>query len=325
VGLALFAGPALAVDIKLAHEEITGGMEDLYAKNFKERVEKRLPDWNVEIYPVGVLGDAQDQAEQVMNGVINFDITCSNIGVFIPMIRIFAVPFVWSRDNAVNSKIMESSPALYEILGKAIDEKGMKLLSVFPEGWQIWSSNKPLKTPEDFKNLRIRVMADPLLAEVYKSYGANPQHVPYAEIYSALQLKQIDANIQPYFAHEEMSFYEQQDYMTNAFEIPFASAFVANLEWFNSLTPAEQEAVRLSATEAIAYIIEEGDKINEADKAKMLKERPNMIFYDLTDEERDKFVALATPSEKLFIEMAGPEGEKLLTELKKEIKTLEGK
>jgi TRAP-type C4-dicarboxylate transport system substrate-binding protein len=205
----LIAGQALAVDIKLAHEEITGGMEDLYAKNFKERLTERLPDWNVEIYPVGVLGDARDQAEQVMNGVINFDITCSNIGVFIPMIRIFSVPFVWSSDNAVNSQIMESSPAPYDILGKAIEEKGLKLLAVFPEGWQIWSSNKPLKTPEDFKNLRIRVMADPLLAEVYKSYGANPQHVPYAEIYSALQLNQIDANIQPYFAHEEMSFYEQ--------------------------------------------------------------------------------------------------------------------
>ena len=238
---------AQAKEIKLAHEEIDGGMQDLYAKDFQKRLEARIPGWKVQIYPVGVLGDAVDQAEQTMNGVIEMDITCSNIAVLIPMVRIFGLPFIWSADNEINSKIMASSPALYEILGQACEKSGLKLLAVFPEGWQIWSSNIPLRTPADFKNLRIRVMADPLLVEVYKSYGANPQHVPYGEIYTGLQLKQIEANIQPYFAHEEMGFYEQQKYLTNAFEIPFASVLVANLDWFNSL-PEEQRTVWLNAS-----------------------------------------------------------------------------
>ncbi|UQZ89839.1 C4-dicarboxylate ABC transporter [Deltaproteobacteria bacterium Smac51] len=312
-------------DVKIGMEEITGSVQDTFAQHFKKQVEAAVPDWNIEIYPVGVLGDANDMAEQVMTGVIQFDMPTSHLGSFVPMVRIFGVPYIWSNDMEVNKELMTKSPALYEILGAAYEKNNMKLLAIFPEGWQYWSSNKPLRNLDDFKNLRIRIMADPMLAEIYKAYGANPLQVSYSEIYSALQLKQLDANIQPLFAHEEMSFYEQQDYFTNPFEMPFVSTFVANLDWYNALTPAQQEAIAKAAQESVAFTITEADKMNSERQKIMQDKKPSLTFHQLTPEEQAPFRAKAPEIEKKFVSMAGPEGQKLLDALRAEKEALEKK
>jgi TRAP-type C4-dicarboxylate transport system substrate-binding protein len=314
---------AQKIEAKLGMEEITGSVQDTFAQRFKQLLEAAVPDVSLEIYPVGVLGDASDMAEQVMNGVIQFDMPTSHLGAFIPMVRIFGVPYIWSNDMEVNKQLMTSSKALYEILGKSYEANGMKLLAIFPEGWQYWSSNKALRNLDDFKNLRIRIMSDPILGEIYKAYGANPLQVSYAEIYSALQLKQLDANIQPLFAHEEMSFYEQQDFFTNPFEMPFVSTFVVNKEWYDSQPPATQEAIVKSAQEAVGYTIAESDKMNSERQAKMAQIKPSLVFYELTADEQDPFRAKAPEIEAIFIEMAGPDGKKLLDSLKAEREALE--
>ncbi len=320
----LVTSPAQAKeDVKIGMEEITGSVQDTFGQFFKKEVEKAIPEWNIELYPVGVLGDANDMAEQVMTGVIQFDMPTSHLGSFVPMVRIFGVPYIWSSNMEINKKIMTSSPALYEILGAAYAKNGMKLLAVFPEGWQYWSSNKPLRKLEDFKNLRIRIMADPLLGEIYKNYGANPLQVSYSEIYSALQLKQLDANIQPLFAQEEMSFYEQQDYLTNPYEMPFVSTFVANLEWFDSLPREQQDIITKAAKEAVGHTIAEADKMNQERAEKMIKAKPSLVIYELTAEEQAPFRAKSADVKKKFVEMAGPEGQRLLDALAAEITAAE--
>ena len=324
--LSFSAVPAMAKqEVKLAMEEITGSVQDIYAQYFKKRIAETIPDWDLQIYPLGPLGDASDLAEQVMNGVIEFDMPCSHLGSFVPMVRIISMPYIWSNDMEVNKKLMLDSPSLYGIMGDAYAKNNMKLLGIFPEGWQYWSSNKPLRTLADFDKLRIRVMSDPLLAEIYKNYGANPLHVSYAEIFSALQLKQLDANIQPLFAHEEMSFYEQQQYFTNPFEMPFISTFVANKNFFDGLSKEQQDAVVKAAREATEYTFGEIEKIAEERKAKMLQKKPDLVFTELTPEEQQPFREKGLLVEKTFIKMVGPDGEKLLNGLKAEVKELEGK
>jgi TRAP-type C4-dicarboxylate transport system substrate-binding protein len=176
---------------------------------------------------------------------------------------------------------------------------------------------------DDFTNYRIRIMNDPILGEIYKAYGANPLQVSYSEIYSALQLKQLDANIQPLFAHEEMSFYEQQDYFTNPFEMPFVSTFVVNQAWFDSQPANVQEAIIKAAQDSVAYTIEASDKMNAERQKKMSELKPGLVFYELTPEEQAPFRAKAPQIEAIFVEMAGPQAKKLLDELKAERLALE--
>ena len=309
--------------LKLAMEEIEGSLQDVWARQFKKALAASVPEWNLEIYPYGVLGDAVDTLEQAMNGAIEFDLPCSHAGSVIPMIRLLAVPYIWSNNMEVNKKVMTSSPAIYEIMGRAYADHGLRLLAVFPEGWQYWSSNKPLRAMGDFKNFKIRIMNDPLLAVIYKNYGANPQTVPYGEIYSALQLKQLEGNIQPLFAHQEMSFFEQQRYFTNPFEMPFISTVAANLKWFEALSPARKAAIQAAAREATLHTIDVSDQINAERRKMMLEKRPELVFYELTPAEQKPFRDKAPLVEAEFVKMAGPEAGRLIKALAAEVKALE--
>ena len=152
----------------------------------------------------------------------------------------------------------------------------------------------------------------------------NPLNVSYSEVYSTLQLKQIDGDIQPLFAHEEMSFYELQDYFTNSFEMPLiVTALAANLDWYNSLTSEQKQTLSRAVTASVSYTIDEADKMNADCQAKMQKARPNLVFYELTHEEQAPFRAKAAEVEKIYVKMAGPEAPKLLDTLKAEKEALE--
>jgi TRAP-type C4-dicarboxylate transport system substrate-binding protein len=324
VSAALFvsAAPAFATkqQWKFAIEEITGSVQDKFAQFFKNKIAGKMPDVDFVIYPVGVLGDSEDLTEQTMNGVLQFAMASpGHLGTFIPVVRVFSLPFIWSDRMEVNKDVMKNSVAIYKLLDVEYEKHNLKLLGVFPEGWQIWTANKPLRKPDDFKNFRMRIMGDPLLAEIYKSYGANAVQVPYPDLYSALQLKSVDGNIQPYFAHEEMKFYEQQDYFIDAREMPFIGTFVVGLKWFNSL-PAEQQKLIVEASkEAIDHVFDMQAKMNDERLAKMRKIKPSLQVIVLTEDERTAFKQLSLPVRDTYLKMAAPHGKAILETLVTEL------
>ena len=51
----------------------------------------------------------------------------------------------------------------------------------------ITTSTKPIQTPDDLKNLKIRVPVGALWTSMFKAFGAAPASVNFSEIYPALQ------------------------------------------------------------------------------------------------------------------------------------------
>lgn len=320
--------PALAAteQWKFAIEEVTGSVQDEFAQFFKKKVTEKIKDTDIEIYPVGVLGDSEDLTEQTMNGVLQFTMASpGHLGTFIPVVRVFSLPFIWSDKMEVNKEVMTNSVAIYNLLEKEYEKHNLKLLGVFPEGWQVWTANKPLRKPEDFKNFRMRIMGDPLLAEIYKSYGANAVQVPYPDLYSALQLKMVDGNIQPYFAHEEMKFYEQQEYFIDVREMPFVATFVASLKWFDALPADQKKIIEETSRETIDFVFDMQAKMNKERLQKMLKIKPSLQVIVLTAEERETFKKLSLPVRDTYIKMAEPYGKDVLETLVKELEEAEKK
>ena len=105
--------------------------------------------------------------------------------------------------------------------------------------------------------------------------------------------------------------------------MPFVSTFVVNQPWFDAQTKELQDAIVKAAQDSVAYTIEQSDKLNAERKDKMAKLKPSLVFYELTPEEQAPFRAKAPDIEVIFVKMAGPMGEKLLTDLKAEREALE--
>jgi tripartite ATP-independent transporter DctP family solute receptor len=77
---------------------------------------------------------------------------------------------------------------------------------------QITSSTRPINTPDDLKNFKIRVPVVPLWVSMFSALGAAPVSIPLNEAYSALQTKIADGEENPLALIESAKFYEVQKF-----------------------------------------------------------------------------------------------------------------
>ncbi|MFH1300570.1 MAG: TRAP transporter substrate-binding protein DctP, partial [Planctomycetota bacterium] len=184
---------------RFAIEETVGSVQHQYALKFKELVEARSDgEIEVTIYPYGTLGTSDQITEQVDMGVIQFAMASpGHLGKLIPEVQVFLLHFLFSDNDEINNSVLNEDPQLRKTFNDLYARKNFKLLSIFSEGWQVWTTKKSIQTPDDFRGVKMRVMTSPLLLAAYEAYGASPTPLPYSEVYSALQLNMIDGQENP--------------------------------------------------------------------------------------------------------------------------------
>lgn len=307
---------------KFAHEEIQGSVQDEYALKFKELVEENTEGRvQIDIYRVGELGELDQQVELLQNGGIEFAIMNPGAtGTIIPESQLFYLHFLLPSDLGKVQQVLNNSQAIDQLNG-LYEEKYIKVFNWFPEGYMMWTGNKELRTPADFKGFKMRTMPAPLIVEAYKAYGANPTPMPYTEVYSGLQLKMIDGQVNPIFAIEEMKFYEVQDYLMLSKQDIFVAAFTANANFWASVPEDLKPVIEDAALQASDYTYEMQEKLNN-ERLKKIKEASDIEIVELTDEERAAFRELSQPVRDKFVEMAGEKGEQILEQLEKDVNNL---
>lgn len=325
-GLTEGATAAKAEEWKFAIEEIDGSVQDQYAQAFKEKIEEKSGgDVTVTVYPYGTLGTSADLTELVTQGAIQFaNASPGHLGTMVPEIQVFSIPYLLSQDNAANKKVLTESPTIYERLGSDFEEKGLKLLTMYPEGEMVWTANREIRTPEDFDNFKMRTMVSPMLVEAYEAFGASPTPMPYGEVYGGLQLKQIDGQVNPIFAIEEMKFYEVSDYMIFSGEQQFTTTVVTNSDWYNAdITEEQQQMIEETVAELADYIFDVQAQFNEERLEKIKEAKPSLEIIELTAEERAAFEERAQRVRDKYVEMVGDEGREVLDALDKEFRAAE--
>lgn len=301
---------------RFAIEETAGSVQHAYAVKFKELVESRSQgEVEVTIYPYGTLGTSDALTEQLDMRVIQFAMASpGHLGKLIPEVQVFLLHFIFSDDPELNNRVLNRDPLLQQKFDELYARKGMRLLSIFSEGWQVWTANRPIREPEDFAGLKIRVMTSPLLLAAYRAYGASPTPLPYSEVYSALQLNMIDAQENPVFAIEEMSFYEVSKWMIFARHAPFVATAVTNREFYQSLSPERQAMLDGVVQDLNAYILDVQREYNAERLETIRTNKPTLnIIPELTREERAAFREASLPVRQWFIARVGGDAEEVLT------------
>jgi tripartite ATP-independent transporter DctP family solute receptor len=331
----LVAGVALATAVghaanaeewKFAIEEIQGSVQDAYAQEFKKRIEEKTGgEVTVTIYPYGALGTSAELTELVTQGAIQFaNASPGHLGTLVPEIQVFSVPYLLSENNEVNEQVLTESPVIYETLQEDFHDKGLHLLTMYPEGEMVWTANKEIRSPEDFDNFKMRTMVSPMLVAAYEAYGASPTPLPYGEVYGGLQLKQIDGQVNPIFAIEEMKFYEVQDYLIFSGEQQFTTTVVTNSDWYAAdLSDEHKQILDETIAELADYIFEVQEQYNQERLETIKSEKPEIQVIELTEEERDAFRERSMQAREAFVEMTGDEGQQILDALVADIEAAE--
>jgi len=310
---------------RFAIEEIQGSVQEAYALKFKELVERKSDgEIAVTIYPYGQIGNTDEVTELVVAEVIQFaNASPGHLGTIVPESQVFSIPYLLSDNPEVNKKVLSGSDVIYDTLNGKLEDKGLKLLTMYPEGDMVWTANKPIRTPQDFENFKMRTMVSPMLLEAYRAFGGAPTPLPYAEVYGALQLNMIDGQVNPVFAIEEMGFYEVSDYMIWTGEQQFTTTVITNNDWYESLPEDQRTLIDETIAELNDYIYDLQEQYNE-ERLKIIKQKkPDLKMIHLTEEEQAAFEARARAAEDRFISMLGPDGRKIYENLTAEIERTE--
>jgi TRAP-type transport system periplasmic protein len=322
----LAIGPAMAQEEwRFAHEESPGDVQDIYAQEFKRLVEERTNgEVTVTIYTYGQLGTEDDLTELTASGAIQFsNASPGHLGTYVPEVQVLLVPYLLSEDPDVNKEVLTHSEALYEDLARDFEGRGLTLYSVYPEGEMVWTTNRPIRSPEDLDGVKFRVMTSPMLIETYDTFGADPIATPWGEVYSGLQLGMLDAQVNPIFFIESAGFYEVQDYLIWTGEQEYTTTVVANNAFWQGLSE-EHRQMLLDIREPLAdFIFEEQQRMNEASAERIKEARPEIEFIVLDDEERAAFRERAEPLADRLVEIAGGNSAAILEKLRQEIEEAE--
>lgn len=317
-------GFAAQYNWKLAHEEIAGSVADEYAVNFARLLnEKSGGKINVDVFPSGTLGTPTEMFELCLNGAVEFNLTGpGQSGSIVPENQLFALHFLFSGNQEVNEKFLANSKALNEMLAARYEAKGLKVLSYFDEGAMYWTSNKPLRTPEDFDGFKIRVMPSEMLVEIYKVYGANPTPLSFTELYSALQLNMVEGQENAPYIVQEMKFMEVQKYLVASMHNNYIMHLLANKDFMESLPEDIRNIVIECVAEMRPIIYNIQSDLNAKRLQMMIDDfKPGQELIQLTDEQRAAFREKAKGADDIYIRLSGdPEfAKELLKTFREEI------
>ena len=309
---------------RLVHEEYTNDMQDVYCKEFANLLhEKSGGRINLEVYQVGQIGDALQQCEILQVGGVEFAIISpGNTGTVVPENQLFSLHFPFPEDMDKTQEVLRDSVALNEMLVEKYLEKNIMPLSFWTEGAMQWTANKPLKTPGDFKGLKIRTMQSPMILAAYEAYGANPTPMSYTEVYSGLQLNMIEGQENPISAIHTSKFHEVQDYLVEANSNLYVTATCVNPDFFNSLPEDIQQIILEAAEEMIPRSFEIQEEINGGALEKIQQES-DIEVIQLTDEEREAFRENALAAYDVYEDVVGADGKAILEKLREEVAQIE--
>ncbi len=305
---------------RMGHEELPGGFMDSVAKHFAKLLdEKSGGKIELAVYPSGTLGNSEDMVEQVQQNAIHFNFAdAGHLGTQIPQVQALLLQYLFPRDMDVVESVLRDGTFM-DALAPKFREKNLEPLANFTEGWQVWTTNRLVKKPEDFKNFKMRTMSSKLLVESYAGYGANPTPIPFAEVYSSLQLKMVDGQENPVFAIYDMKFYEVQDYLIFGYTSPFFLTLVTAKNFLDSLPADMQKIVRDASRESIAYGFKWQAEFNASRLEKMKAAKKDLKVVRLSDEEMGSFRKLAAKTYDTYIQIGGDGAKEILDALQADI------
>lgn len=125
------------------------------------------------------------------------------------------------------------------------------------------NSKRPVTKLEDVSGLKVRVMANPVALETWKSIGANAVPMAFSEVFPALETKALDGQENPLVHMYSNKMQEVQKYISLTNHVYTPVAMVASKKFWDTLSAADKAGIQKAATEAGLLqrrYLEEGDK-----------------------------------------------------------------
>lgn len=282
--------PAEVIIMKVGHSQSTESPRHISLLEFEKLVEAKTDGGiDVQIFPSAQLGNEQEMIEAVKLGVLQ-GARAGQFDLVTKQLSIYMMPFLF--DDVESFQQITRGP-IGEKIAATANEVGIEIVATGDAGgFRQWSNNeRPIKTPDDMKGLKMRAPGVQTIIDSMSSFGANVISIPYVEVYQALKTGVADGQENPFVNIEDMKFYEVQKYLTVADYQVHPDPFYVNQEWLEGLSDEYEEAIRASAAEMV--ILSDQLYTDKADSARKTIEDAGVEIYELTPAEKQLFIDAA--------------------------------
>jgi C4-dicarboxylate-binding protein DctP len=267
------------------------GKAALYFKTLAEKYTNGKV--KVEIYPNSSLYKDKEELEALQLGSVQ--ILAPSISKFGPLgvkeFDIFDLPFLMVDDT--RARKMYASPMMGE-LNKKLEAKGVEPLAYWDNGAHVYTCNKPLNMPADFRGLKMRIQGSKVLDAVARELGAIPQIMGFGELYQALQTGVVDGEDNVPSNILTQKFYEVQKYLTVSYHGRLTYALITNKKWWDGLPPDVRTGLDKAVKETTEFFNETAAKDN-ADALAKIRASGKIQVHDLTPDEKKAWIAKLMP------------------------------
>jgi len=252
-----FSLPALAAPYKDEYR-LSTVLGDAYpwgwgARRWADLVgEKTKGRIRIKVYPGASLvsGDQTKEFTALRQGVIDIAVGSTiNWSPQVKELNLFALPFLMPDHKAIDALVQgRVGKKVFDLLGER---------DVVPLAWgengfrEVSNSKKAIRTPEDLKGLKMRVVGSPLFLATFTALGANPTQMSWADAQPAMATGAVDGQENPLAVFNAARLHTVgQKYVTLWGYVADPLIFVVNKAVWNSWTPEDQTLVREAAVQA---------------------------------------------------------------------------
>jgi len=281
---------AQTVTIRLGHVGFPGPssifalMADEYAKRVNSALKGKV---EVKVFHSSQLGSDEQMMRGIKVGAPEMVAPSTVMSTVDAKFGVFEMPYIIvSRSHM--KKVAENKQVQDQLFG-GLPAKGVRVLGVWENGFRHITNNvRPIVKPEDLKGIKLRVPGGVWRVKMFKTYGANPSPMPFAEVYSALQSGVMDGQENPFPQIASAKFQEVQKFLSLSGHVYTPAYLVVGEEFWKKLPSDTQATLSKIGREIGDFARSQGERL---DKDLMDKLAPPMKANEV---DKDAFIKAST-------------------------------
>jgi tripartite ATP-independent transporter DctP family solute receptor len=263
----------------------------------------------IDQFPGAQLGQEPQALQKIRTGDIDFMVSSTaNAATLAPEMGVFSLHYLFgSEDHMV--KVL-ADPAVIAAVKELFDTKvsGVHVLALATLGLRDLYGHKEIHRIADIKGLKVRVQATATEDAIFPAYGAQTVHMPFGDVYTALQTGVVDMAENGVNVYGTNKHYETAPVMSMTEHEANCSLVTVSDKAWRSLTPEQRAWVQAAADDVGQNQPRRALGLEHATQAQLTKLGVKFV----TDVDKSGFVEVATPFQDSQAKALGPTAVKIL-------------
>lgn len=270
-----FPGNASAKDqvvLKLSHEMPTNHYGATWADLFAQKAEQESGGKiKINVFPAGQLYKSVDGLQALSAGSLDMQMIIPNaVATIDESFNAIGLPYAFESGIDLANAFNENR-AIGKALTAKLKAKGIENIYWWPmTHWVLVNMKRPIKTPDDFKGLKIRTLGGAPQQYAIEALGASTVQLSPTDVLTALAQGTIDGSpiTYNYWRYQ----FTNAKYGTDAGGLYSATyAILFSAKRWAKLDPMSQKAIRKAAETVYHEAVKNGKSIDDADLKEILK------------------------------------------------------